>query len=66
VIRPPGDDHAMPALMFLAAFIFVGLFVEVCSPSEPEPSWYERYVEDNCKRCELEGNECCVYIDATR
>mgnify|MGYP003138020407 FL=1 len=62
VIRPPGGDQMMPAFIFVLAVIFIGLFVELCSPVEPEPSWYERYVEENCRRCELAGNECCVYI----
>jgi len=65
VIRPPGGDQMMPAFIFVLSVIFVGLFVELCSPSQPEPSWYERYVEENCERCAREGGECCVYIDAS-
>jgi hypothetical protein len=55
-------DPLAPAILFLAAVLFVGLFVEVCSPREQPMTWHERYVKDNCERCERDGNECCVYI----
>jgi len=55
-------DPLAPAILFLASVLFVGLFVEVCSPREQPMTWHERYVKDSCERCERDGNECCVYI----
>ena len=55
---------AAPAVLFLLSVLAVGLMVEVCSPSEPVTTWHERYVAASCERCELQGEPCCVYVDA--
>lgn len=60
--KPTMGEQLMPSVLFLVAVLFAGLSVEVCSPSEQPMTWHERYVKDNCERCERDGNECCVYI----
>lgn len=60
--KPTMGEQLMPSVLFLVAVLFAGLSVEVCSPSERPMTWHERYVTDNCERCERDGNECCVYI----
>ena len=60
--KPTMGEQLLPSVLFLVAVLFAGLSVEVCSPSERPMTWHERYVKDNCERCERDGNECCVYI----
>ena len=55
---------AMPGVLFLLSVLIVGLMVEVCTPKRTPPTWHERYGEANCERCELQGDPCCVYVDA--
>tara|TARA_Y100001973_G_C5113286_1_gene288789 strand:- start:619 stop:870 length:252 start_codon:yes stop_codon:yes gene_type:complete len=55
---------ALPAVLFFLSVLIVGLMVEVCSPREPATTWHERYVSENCERCEQQGEPCCVYVDA--
>ena len=62
--RPWFDDHVTPVAFFLVAVLMVGVMVELCSPKEQAPTWHERYVAENCERCERQGDPCCVYIDA--
>jgi len=64
--EPTLADHMRPAMLLLAAVLVIGLSVRLCSPPTTEPTWYERYIEENCSRCEREGTPCCVTIGAPR
>ncbi len=62
--EPSLADHMRPALLFLCAVLGVGLFVSLCAPPEPPKTWYDRYVEESCARCDRQGEPCCVNIRA--
>ena len=63
--EPTLADHMRPAFMFLGAVLLVGLFANVVAPPPTTKTWHERYVEDNCARCERQGEPCCVYIHSS-
>ena len=52
-----------PAIVYVCAVLIVMSIVSFCAPApERAPTWHDRYVEDNCRKCRDLGVSCCITI----
>ena len=61
--KDPFWSTLMPSAIYVVSVVFVLTCVTMCAQKpEPKKTWHQRYIDDHCARCPLEGYECCITI----